>query len=91
MGRDQNDTAARVVHAGAGVRLAPSAPAARITRAVQTVLGDPADAAAASRLKQALATPQGCVDAVAELGQLARARAAAARGVAPTAELAPAL
>ncbi len=40
MGRDQNDTAARVVEAGAGVRLRPSASVARIRAAVAQVLGD---------------------------------------------------
>lgn len=40
MGRDQNDTAARVVHQGAGVRLTPKASASKIRSAVQTVLGD---------------------------------------------------
>jgi MGT family glycosyltransferase len=40
MGRDQNDTAARVVAAGVGVRLRPSASATRIGRAVTRVLGD---------------------------------------------------
>ena len=40
MGRDQNDTAARVVEAGAGVRLRPNASAAWIRTAVRQVLGD---------------------------------------------------
>ena len=40
MGRDQNDTAARVVHHGAGVRLSPGASTAKIRSAVQRVLGD---------------------------------------------------
>jgi len=40
MGRDQNDTAARVVHHGAGVRLSPNASAAKIGEAVQRVLRD---------------------------------------------------
>ena len=40
MGRDQNDTAARVVHAGAGVRLRPGTSVSRVRRAVRRVLGD---------------------------------------------------
>ena len=35
MGRDQNDTAARVVHHGAGVRLSPGASASKIHKTVQ--------------------------------------------------------
>jgi len=38
MGRDQNDTAARVVHHGAGVRLPPAASATRVRAAVLEVL-----------------------------------------------------
>jgi UDP:flavonoid glycosyltransferase YjiC (YdhE family) len=40
MGRDQNDTAARVVHASAGVRLRPRSPAKKIAKAVAQVLAD---------------------------------------------------
>ena len=40
MGRDQNDTAARVVYHEAGVRLSPNASAAKIRATVQSVLGD---------------------------------------------------
>ena len=40
MGRDQNDTAARVVHLGAGVRLSASASTTTIRAAVQEVLGN---------------------------------------------------
>ena len=38
MGRDQDDTAARVVHHGAGVRLSPTASAGAIRAAVTKVL-----------------------------------------------------
>lgn len=78
MGRDQNDTAARVVHAGAGIRLAPTAPARRIARAVQSLLAEPAYAAAAKRLQRAIVSREGCADAVSELEQLARSRTARA-------------
>ena len=40
MGRDQNDTAARVVHASAGVRLRLRSPAKKIAKAVAQVLAD---------------------------------------------------
>ncbi|HEU5000182.1 MAG TPA: glycosyltransferase [Lapillicoccus sp.] len=54
MGRDQDDTAARVVHHGAGVRLKPSAPVARIRRAVTAVLDNPGYRRAAVRLAHAI-------------------------------------
>ncbi len=41
MGRDQNDTAARVAFHGVGVRLRPSAAAARIRESIRTVLATP--------------------------------------------------
>ena len=41
MGRDQLDIAARVAHAGAGVRLEPTAAPAEIASAVEQVLGEP--------------------------------------------------
>ncbi|HTV26073.1 MAG TPA: glycosyltransferase [Polyangiaceae bacterium] len=74
MGRDQNDTAARVVHAGAGVRLMPSASAQRIEAAVRGVLAEPRYREAAARLQQALLAREGCVDPIAALEQLAAAR-----------------
>lgn len=55
MGRDQNDTAARVVHHGAGLRLPPSASAARIGPAVERVLRDGSLRAGAERLAAAIA------------------------------------
>lgn len=42
MGRDQNDTAARIVARGAGVRLSPKARAPKIARALERVLAEPA-------------------------------------------------
>jgi MGT family glycosyltransferase len=74
MGRDQNDTAARVVHAGAGVRLPPSASAARVEAAVRRVLAEPGYRQAAARLQRAILAREGCVDAIAVLEQLASAR-----------------
>ena len=55
MGRDQNDTAARVVYHGAGVRLPRRAPAPRIRRAVQRALGDDRLRANAARMASAIA------------------------------------
>jgi MGT family glycosyltransferase len=71
MGRDQNDTAARVVHRGAGVRLKPTAPSATIAAAVRTVLDDPSHRAGAARLADSLSAGTGCVDPVEVLEQAA--------------------
>lgn len=54
MGRDQDDTAARVVHHGAGVRLRPSASVHRIRRATADVLAYPERLLAARRLAAAM-------------------------------------
>ena len=50
MGRDQLDIAARVVHAGAGVRLEPTAAPAEIASAVEHVLGETSYREAAERI-----------------------------------------
>jgi MGT family glycosyltransferase len=50
MGRDQLDIAARVVHAGAGVRLEHTAAAAEIASAVEQVLGEASYREAAERI-----------------------------------------
>jgi len=55
MGRDQNDTAARVVHAGAGVRISPGASVTKIGAAVQRVLAERRFRDAAGRLATAIA------------------------------------
>jgi MGT family glycosyltransferase len=55
MGRDQGDTAARVVHHGAGVRIKPTASSAAIRKAVATVLRDPRFTAGAKALAAAIA------------------------------------
>jgi MGT family glycosyltransferase len=78
MGRDQNDTAARVVHARAGVRISPRASVATIRSAVRTVLEDPALARGAERLGRAIREREGCHDAVEELEALTAGRAVAA-------------
>jgi MGT family glycosyltransferase len=55
MGRDQLDIAARVVHAGAGVRLEPTAAAAEIASAVEQVLGEASYREAAQRIATTIA------------------------------------
>ncbi|HVA03767.1 MAG TPA: glycosyltransferase [Acidimicrobiales bacterium] len=55
MGRDQNDTAARVVHHGAGIRLSPKASVPDIRRAVTKVLGEERFRGKARRLAEAIA------------------------------------
>lgn len=89
MGRDQDDTAARVVHAGAGVRLSPRASPAAIARAVQRVLAEDRFGAATRRLRDRIAEEQRHVDVVAELervGSEPRGRATAEKGATPRAE-----
>jgi MGT family glycosyltransferase len=72
LGRDQNDTAARVTHHGAGLRLSPKAAPAKIRAAVQRVLGDEAYRRSAERLASAIAAEQRHTDVTAELEALAR-------------------
>jgi len=67
MGRDQNDTAARVVHAGAGLRLRRSSSASRIGRAVTQVLGDDRFRTDAARMASAIHEGLGTTDPVAEI------------------------
>jgi MGT family glycosyltransferase len=71
MGRDQNDTAARVVHRGAGVRLEPTASAAAIRRAVQAVLHEPRFRAGAATLRDAIAREATTTDVVALIEEVA--------------------
>lgn len=67
MGRDQPDTTARVVAAGAGLRLKPTAKPPAIRAAVQRLLGEPAFTAGARRLAAAIAADRATDRAVAEL------------------------
>lgn len=67
MGRDQDDTAARVVHAGAGLRLKPNASAKVIARAVQHVLENESFRASARKLRDAMSEEQRSVNLAAEL------------------------
>jgi MGT family glycosyltransferase len=64
MGRDQHDVAARVVHAGAGVRLRANAKPAAIRSAVERVIRERGFRAAAGRLGASITA-----DAAAERGR----------------------
>jgi UDP:flavonoid glycosyltransferase YjiC (YdhE family) len=78
MGRDQNDNAARVVHAHAGVRLTPAASEHSIRDAIQRVLGDPTFTAGARRLQRAIQSKDGCMDPIAVIESLTAASLRAA-------------
>jgi MGT family glycosyltransferase len=67
MGRDQNDTAARVVVRGAGVRIKVTSPVDRIRGAVERVLSDESLRAGARAMSRAITSGDGCVDAVDEI------------------------
>ena len=72
MGRDQNDTAARVVAAGAGVRLSPKASVAKLRAAVQKVLREDHFRVSARRLAARIGEEPGAAGAVAELESMVR-------------------
>jgi len=82
MGRDQDDTAARVVHAGAGVRLKPRSPVEKIAHAVTQVLADDRYRTSARRVGDAIARELREVDLVAELEKMGAARRTLLGGVA---------
>jgi MGT family glycosyltransferase len=75
LGRDQLDNAARVHAHRAGVRLRKNAKPAAVAAAVQKVIDDPAFAAGARRLAEAIADDLREDLAVAELEELAAQRA----------------
>ena len=91
-GRDQNDVAARAAHAGAGVRLKPTASAAKIAAAVRAVLDQPAYGLAARRAAATIAQEReqdAAADALEALdgnrgSTMPALRARAAISVAPT-------
>lgn len=78
MGRDQLDIAARVVHAGVGLRLRPGAPPRAIARAVNRLIHDPSFRAAAERVGARMRADAAEDRAVSELEALA-ARSPTAR------------
>lgn len=67
MGRDQLDVAARVEHAGAGVRLEHTAAPAEIASAAEQVLGEPSYREAAERIAGAIAEETASDRAVEEI------------------------
>lgn len=71
MGRDQNDTAARVVNQGAGIRLSPTASVSKIGQAVDRLLADHTYTAAARRMAAAIGEELRAVDIAAELETVA--------------------
>jgi len=71
LGRDQADNAARVVEAGAGLRIKPSAKTPEIGRAVARLLDEPAFAASARRMAAEIARDVAADRAVGELEHLA--------------------
>jgi UDP:flavonoid glycosyltransferase YjiC (YdhE family) len=71
MGRDQLDVAARVVHAGAGLRLRPGARPAAIAIAVTRVLNDPGFRDAAQRIGARIVADAAGQRGIAELEALA--------------------
>ncbi len=70
MGRDQDETAARVVSLGAGIQLPDSAAAAEIKDAVRAVLDEEAYKAAAVRMASVLANEHLPIDVVLEVERL---------------------
>ena len=74
MGRDQLDVAARVVHAGAGVRLDQSAAPTEIAAAAGKVLGDGSYRAAAERIARVIAEETASDLAVAEIETVVAAK-----------------
>ena len=76
MGRDQNDTAARVVHAEAGLRLSPGASVPAIRRAVRRLIDDDQYRQNAQRLAQALDREHRSVDPIGEIEALIARRSA---------------
>lgn len=69
-GRDQPDNAARVVAAGAGVRVRPHASPRKIRKTIASALGNPALARAAAELADALARGDGALTVAEEIERL---------------------
>ena len=88
LGRDQPDNAARVVHAGAGLRLRKNASVRALRAATARVIEDPRYRAAAGRMASRLAAEHDDNLAVNELEQIAATAAARRRGPDPSADTA---
>ena len=80
MGRDQDDTAARVVHHGAGVRLSPKASTDQIRAAIGKVLAHDKYRVPAERLADAIAAERETSTLVADLESLPTIRATGGDG-----------
>jgi MGT family glycosyltransferase len=74
LGRDQPDNAARVIHAGAGIRLRKNASTAALRTAIARVTDDPRYRTAARRMAARLAAERDDNHAVDELEQVAAGR-----------------
>ena len=83
LGRDQPDNAARVVHAGAGIRLRKNASVSALRAATARVIEDPRYRAAAGRMASRLAAERDDNLVVDELEQMAAGTPAAAGGRGP--------
>jgi UDP:flavonoid glycosyltransferase YjiC (YdhE family) len=71
MGRDQLDVAARVTHAGAGLRLRPGSKPAAVRAAVERVISEPGFRASAARLGASITADAAAQRGVSELEALA--------------------
>jgi MGT family glycosyltransferase len=83
MGRDQHDTAARVVHTGAGLRLSPRASVTAVRRAVRRLLDDDRYRQNARRFSEQLRREHRAVDPIGEIESLVARRSAEPRGWQP--------
>jgi UDP:flavonoid glycosyltransferase YjiC (YdhE family) len=83
LGRDQPDNAARVVHAGAGIRLRKNARVSAVRAATARVIEEPRYRAAAGRMASRLAAERNDNLVVDELEHIAAAAHTAAGGRGP--------
>jgi len=72
MGRDQNDTAARIVYRNAGVRLKPTASPGEIGRAILRVIDEPSFAAGARQQADAIRRETATFDIAGDIERIAR-------------------
>jgi len=72
MGRDQPDTAARIVGRRAGVRLKPTASSAQIARAITRVLDEPSYAAGARQQADAIRRETAAFDIAGDIERIAK-------------------
>ncbi|HET7052960.1 MAG TPA: glycosyltransferase [Solirubrobacterales bacterium] len=82
-GRDQPDNAARVVAAGAGVRVSKRSSAARLRRAIAAALDDPTLEAGAAAMAVALGRSDGALTIAEGISSIGKARSGENRGLRP--------